>query len=131
RVLVVDDDRALRRVIGRALELDGYEVAFAEDGAGALAAVFGDAGTDTPDLVVLDILMPGLDGLTVCRAIRAESGVPILMLTARGTVGERVEGLKAGADDYLTKPFAVVELVRSEEHTSELQSLTNLVCRLL
>ena len=109
RILVVDDDRSLRRAISRALELEGYEVDVAEDGVQALAA-FDDDGA-SPDLVVLDVLMPNLDGLTASRAIRARSRVPILMLTARDAVAERVEGLDAGADDYLTKPFAVVELI--------------------
>jgi two-component system response regulator MprA len=109
RVLVVDDDQSLRRAISRALELEGYEVEIAEDG--VLALNFFDDGADAPDLVVLDILMPNLDGLTACRAIRARSRVPILMLTARGAVDDRVEGLDAGADDYLAKPFAVVELI--------------------
>jgi two-component system, OmpR family, response regulator MprA len=109
RILVVDDDRSLQRAISRALELEGYEVEVAEDGVQALAHFDGEG--DPPDLVVLDILMPNLDGLTTCRAIRAKSRVPILMLTARAAVEERVEGLDAGADDYLTKPFAVVELI--------------------
>jgi two-component system response regulator MprA len=108
-VLVVDDDRSLRRAISRALELEGYEVQVAEDGVQALT--FFDDEVTPPDVVVLDILMPNLDGLTTCRAIRAKSRVPILMLTARQSVDERVEGLEAGADDYLSKPFAVVELI--------------------
>lgn len=110
RVLVVDDDRSLRRAIRRSLELEGYEVEVAEDGVQALA-IFDEDGAEEPDLVVLDILMPNLDGLTACRAIRAKSRLPILMLTARHAVDERVEGLEAGADDYLAKPFAVVELI--------------------
>jgi two-component system, OmpR family, response regulator MprA len=110
RVLVVDDDGSLRRAVSRALELEGYEVESAADGVQAVAA-FEGAGGPEPDLVVLDILMPNLDGLAACRAIRAKSEVPILMLTARGAVDERVEGLEAGADDYLAKPFAVVELI--------------------
>jgi two-component system response regulator MprA len=105
---VVDDDPALRRAVGRALELEGYDVEAAEDGVSALAAL--DESVQEPDLVVLDILMPGLDGLQVCRAIRTKSQVPILMLTARAAVEDRVEGLDAGADDYLAKPFAVIEL---------------------
>jgi two-component system response regulator MprA len=109
RILVVDDDRSLRRAISRALELEGYEVDPAEDGVEALARF--DEGVEPPDLVVLDILMPNLDGLIACRAIRDKSRVPILMLTARGAVDERVEGLEAGADDYLAKPFAVIELI--------------------
>jgi two-component system response regulator MprA len=110
RILVVDDDRSLRRAISRALELEGYEVEVAEDGLQA-TAFFEDDGLQEPDLVLLDILMPNMDGLAACRAMRAKSSVPILMLTARGAVDERVEGLEAGADDYLTKPFAVIELI--------------------
>ena len=108
RILVVDDDRALRRAIARALELEGYEVEVASDGLEALE--FFDTETDEPDLVVLDILMPRFDGLATCRALRARSRVPILIVTARREVDDRVEGLDAGADDYLGKPFAVVEL---------------------
>jgi two-component system, OmpR family, response regulator MprA len=110
RILVVDDDRSLRRAISRALELEGYEVEVAEDGLQA-TAFFEAEGRQEPDLVLLDILMPNMDGLAACRAMRAKSSVPILMLTARGAVDERVEGLEAGADDYLTKPFAVIELI--------------------
>jgi two-component system, OmpR family, response regulator MprA len=109
RVLVVDDDRSLRQAIVRALELEGYDVLGAEDGVQALE--FFDEDATMPDVVVLDVLMPNLDGFTTCRAIRSKSRVPILMLTARGTVDDRVEGLDAGADDYLSKPFAVVELL--------------------
>lgn len=109
RILVVDDDRALRRAVSRALELEGYDVDAAEGGAQALASL--DDGDHDPDLVVLDVLMPDLDGLRVCRAIRTRSQVPILMLTARAEVEDRVEGLEAGADDYLAKPFAVIELI--------------------
>jgi two-component system response regulator MprA len=107
-VLVVDDDRALRQALTRALELEGFEVSVAEDGLEALARF--DSGAE-PDMVILDLLMPQLDGLAACRAIRAKSRVPILMLTALGSVDDRVEGLDAGADDYLAKPFAVVELL--------------------
>jgi two-component system, OmpR family, response regulator MprA len=108
-VLVVDDDQALRRAVARALELDGYSVDVAEDGAKALA--FFEQGVVAPDAVVLDVMMPNLDGIAACRAIRENSSVPILILTARQNVEERVEGLDAGADDYLGKPFAVVELL--------------------
>jgi two-component system, OmpR family, response regulator MprA len=110
RILVVDDDRSLRRAVTRALELEGYEVENATDGVQAVA-FFDEAGGPEPDLVVLDILMPNLDGLAACRTIRGKSDVPILMLTARSEIDERVEGLEAGADDYLAKPFAVVELI--------------------
>jgi two-component system, OmpR family, response regulator MprA len=109
RVLVVDDDQSLRQAISRALELEGYCVESASDGAQALD--FFDGERPTPDLVVLDILMPNVDGLSACRAIRARSRVPILMLTALQEVDERVEGLEAGADDYLAKPFAVIEFI--------------------
>ena len=109
RVLVVDDDRALRRAVARAFELEDYDVDVAGDGNEALA-FFAD-GAAQPDAVVLDVLMPNLDGIAACRAIRATSNAPILILTARQTVEERVEGLDAGADDYLGKPFAVVELL--------------------
>jgi two-component system response regulator MprA len=109
RVLVADDDRPLRNALARALELEGYDVEVAEDGVQALS--FFEEGVTPPDAVVLDVLMPNLDGLVVSRAIRATSGVPILMLTALHTVDDRVEGLDAGADDYLGKPFAVVELL--------------------
>jgi two-component system response regulator MprA len=109
RVLVVDDDRSLRQAIVRALELEGYDVSGAEDGVQALG--FFDDEATIPDVVVLDVLMPKLNGFTTCRAIRSRSSVPILMLTARSAVDDRVEGLDAGADDYLAKPFALVELL--------------------
>jgi two-component system, OmpR family, response regulator MprA len=108
RVLVVDDDAALRAALARALSLEGFDVEVAEDGEGAVAR-FEDG--DVPDVVVLDVMMPNLDGLSACRQIRAQSDVPILMLTARDDVGDRVEGLDAGADDYLGKPFSVAELL--------------------
>jgi two-component system response regulator MprA len=108
-VLVVDDDPSLRRALSRALELQGYGVELAEDGLQAVE--FFDEESAAPDVVLLDVLMPNLDGLAACRLIRAKSRVPILMLTARSAVDDRVEGLEAGADDYLAKPFAVVELV--------------------
>lgn len=108
RVLVVDDDAALRAALARALALEGYDVDVAEDGTRAVAC-FEDGAA--PDVVVLDVLMPNLDGIGACRQIRARSDVPILMLTARDEVGDRIEGLDAGADDYLGKPFAVTELL--------------------
>ena len=109
RVLVVDDDEALRRAVVRALELEGYDVVAASDGMEALRHM--EQSAPPPDLIVLDLLMPKMDGLSACRAIRLRSEVPILMLTARGSVDDRVEGLDAGADDYLPKPFAVAELL--------------------
>jgi two-component system, OmpR family, response regulator MprA len=108
KVLVVDDEPAVRDALRRALTLEGYEVDLAEDGIEGVTA----AATRGPDAIVLDILMPGLDGLEVCRRIR-ESGdrTPILMLTARDEVRARVEGLDTGADDYLVKPFDRQELL--------------------
>jgi two-component system, OmpR family, response regulator MprA len=107
-VLVVDDEPAVREALRRALELEGYRVALAEDGAHALAQV----ATEEPDAIVLDVLMPVVDGLTACRRLRQQgSRVPVLMLTARDSVGDRVAGLDAGADDYLVKPFALEELL--------------------
>src|SRR5207249_977670 len=107
-ILVVDDDRAVREALGRALTYEGYEVEEADDGGAALAAVERRA----PDAVVLDIAMPGVDGLAVCKRLRqAGNRVPVLMLTARDAIGDRVAGLDAGADDYLPKPFALEELL--------------------
>ena len=106
-ILVVDDEPAVREALERALRLDGYTVGLAEDGDSALKAI----AEVSPDVVVLDILMPGLDGLEVCRLLRAAGNdLPILMLTARDAVSDRVAGLDAGADDYLVKPFALEEL---------------------
>jgi two-component system, OmpR family, response regulator MprA len=109
KILVVDDERAVRESLRRALELEGYRVELAEDGEQALERV---AGIAAPDAVILDVLMPGIDGLEVCRRLRAEANaVPVLMLTARAEVDSRVAGLDAGADDYLPKPFALAELL--------------------
>jgi two-component system, OmpR family, response regulator MprA len=111
RVLVVDDDKAVRESLRRSLEFNGYDVATASDGAEALAGLAGGAGS-APDVVVMDVMMPRLDGIETTRALRAAGNdVPILVLTARDAVGDRVEGLDAGADDYLTKPFALQELL--------------------
>jgi len=109
RILVVDDDAALRSAMSRTLELEGYEVDLAEDGLHALS--FFDQGAVQPDVVILDLLMPNVDGMTACRLIRRTSEVPILMLTARHALTDRVDGLEAGADDFLGKPFAVGELL--------------------
>jgi two-component system response regulator MprA len=107
QVLVVDDDPQLREALARALELDGYEVATAANGAKALDAL----GTQRPDVMVLDVMMPYVGGLDVCRSLRERGDrLPILVLTARDEVSDRVAGLDAGADDYLTKPFALDEL---------------------
>jgi two-component system response regulator MprA len=107
RVLVVDDDRGLRDVLRRALSLSGYEVELAESGSGALTAVT----SAVPDAMVLDIGLPDIDGLEVTRQLRrAGNRLPVLMLTARDAVSDRIDGLDAGADDYLVKPFDVDEL---------------------
>jgi two-component system response regulator MprA len=109
KILVVDDERAVRESLRRALELEGYQVELAEDGEQALERV---GGVTAPDAVILDVLMPGIDGLEVCRRLRADANaVPVLMLTARAEVDSRVAGLDAGADDYLPKPFALAELL--------------------
>jgi two-component system response regulator MprA len=108
RVLVVDDDRAVRESLRRSLEFNGYTVSLASDGAEALASIAGSL----PDALVIDVMMPRLDGIETTRALRtAGNDIPILVLTARDSVGDRVEGLDAGADDYLTKPFALEELL--------------------
>ncbi|MEU8635176.1 response regulator transcription factor [Amycolatopsis sp. NPDC048633] len=108
RILVVDDDRAVRESLRRSLEFNGYQVQLASDGAQALEAII----ADRPDAMVLDVMMPRLDGLEVARRLRSTGDdLPILVLTARDTVSDRVSGLDAGADDYLPKPFALEELL--------------------
>lgn len=108
RILVVDDDRAVRESLRRSLSFNGYSVDLAQDGVEALEAI----SSDRPDAVVLDVMMPRLDGLEVCRHLRSTGDdLPILVLTARDSVSERVAGLDAGADDYLPKPFALEELL--------------------
>ena len=108
RVLVVEDERRIANFLERALFKAGYKVDLATDGAAALKT----AAEDPPDLVLLDVMLPEVDGFEVARRLRAGGvGVPILVLTARDTVGDRVEGLNAGADDYLVKPFAPEEML--------------------
>ncbi len=108
RLLVVDDEPALRDALRRSLEFEGYRVGTASDGLAALA----ELQREPYDAVLLDVMMPRLDGLTTCRRLRAAGDhVPILMLTARDAVGDRVSGLDAGADDYLVKPFELDELL--------------------
>jgi two-component system response regulator MprA len=108
RVLIADDDRAIRESVGRALELEGYEVTVAADGVEALTL----ARRDAYDALVVDVMMPHVDGLAVCRVLRADGDrAPLLMLTARVGIPERIAGLDAGADDYLPKPFEVPELL--------------------
>jgi len=108
KVLVAEDDRSVRQSLQRALRYEGYDVSLAVDGAEALEAV----KDERPDALILDIMMPHVDGLSVCRRIRAKSDdLPILMLTAKHEISDRVAGLDAGADDYLVKPFALEELL--------------------
>jgi two-component system, OmpR family, response regulator MprA len=108
RILVVDDDRAVRESLRRSLSFNGYSVELAQDGREALDLI----ANDRPDALVLDVMMPRLDGLEVCRQLRSTGDdLPILVLTARDSVSERVAGLDAGADDYLPKPFALEELL--------------------
>ncbi|GAB3669562.1 response regulator transcription factor [Actinocorallia lasiicapitis] len=107
-VLVVDDERAVRDSVRRILEFEGYRVIVAANGNDALAKARGER----PDLIVLDVMLPGPDGVSVCRILRDEDNdVPVLMLTAREAVAERIAGLDSGADDYLTKPFSLEELL--------------------
>ena len=107
-MLVVDDEPAVRQALDRALRFEGYKTETVEDGPGALAA-----HAERPaDAIVLDVAMPRMDGLEVCRRLRAAGdSTPVLMLTARAAINERVAGLDAGADDYLVKPFALEELL--------------------
>src|SRR5437763_11219924 len=110
KILVVDDERAVRESLRRALQLEGYEIELAADGRDAMSLLADE--DPQPDAVILDVLMPGVDGLEVCRRLRAAGNhVPVLMLTARDEVENRVAGLDAGADDYVTKPFALEELL--------------------
>lgn len=130
-ILVVEDDRAVREAVERALTYEGYEVSTARDGAEALSAVL----NDPPEAIVLDVMMPHVNGLEACRRIRASGDTtPILILTARHEVSDRVEGLDAGADDYMVKPFALEELLarlrallrRSSGSTTEVLSVGDL-----
>jgi two-component system response regulator ResD len=107
RVLVVDDEPTVREVVQHYLEREGYRVQVADDGPGALAALDAEA----PDLIVLDLMLPGVDGLDVCRQVRAKGATPIIMLTAKGHESDRIVGLELGADDYVVKPFSPRELV--------------------
>jgi two-component system response regulator MprA len=107
-IVVAEDDQALRESLARVLRFEGYEVVLTADGARALEAV----DRDRPDLLLLDVMMPHVDGLAACRRLRERGEqLPVLMLTARHTVSDRVEGLDAGADDYLVKPFSIDELL--------------------
>ncbi len=106
KVLIADDDIRMLRLMQRTLELEGYQVLTSVNGADALAIFV----SETPDIVLLDIMMPVMDGCTVCRRIREFSQIPIIMVTAKGSDEEKVEGLDAGADDYVTKPFSAREM---------------------
>ncbi len=105
-ILLVDDEPTLRETVAEALGSDGYRVETAADGREALARF----RESRPDLVILDLMLPELSGIEICRIIRAESGVPILMLTAKDSELDKVVGLEVGADDYVTKPFSLREL---------------------
>jgi two-component system, OmpR family, response regulator MprA len=108
KLVVAEDDPAVRNAVQRVLELEGYEVSVTKDGVAALDAIL----SNTPDAVVMDVMMPFSDGLSVCRELRRRANrTPILLLTARHEIGDRVAGLDAGADDYLVKPFSVDELL--------------------
>ena len=107
RILVVDDDAALAEMVGIVLDVEGFEVSYCADGDSAFAAFT----QNNPDLVLLDLMLPGIDGIEVCTQIRASSGVPIIMLTAKSDSSDVVAGLEAGADDYMVKPFNPSELV--------------------
>jgi two-component system response regulator MtrA len=130
RVLIVDDDTALSEMLGIVLRNEGYEPVLVADGARALSAF----RENKPDLVLLDLMLPGMDGIDVCRQIRAESGVPIVMLTAKTDTIDVVVGLESGADDYVVKPFKPKELVarirarlrRTEERTPEMLEIGDL-----
>jgi two-component system response regulator MtrA len=130
RILVVDDDPALAEMLGIVLRTEGFDPSFVADGERALAAF----RSTKPDLVLLDLMLPGVDGIDVCRQIRAESGTPIVMLTARGDTVDVVLGLECGADDYIVKPFKPKELVarmrarlrRNDESPTEALSLGDL-----
>jgi two-component system response regulator MprA len=129
-ILVVDDDPYIASVVGRGLRFEGFSVQIAADGQAALRV----ARDDPPDLVILDVMLPGMDGLEVCQRLRRATNVPILMLTARDAVPDRIAGLNSGADDYLVKPFDFDELLarvrallrRAQPAQEEVLSFANL-----
>lgn len=106
-ILVIDDDEKITALLRRTLKFEGFRVSVANNGLQGLSML----KEDQPDLVVLDLMLPGMDGFQVCREIRAASTIPILMLTAKDEIKDRVKGLNIGADDYLVKPFALEELL--------------------
>ena len=107
KILIIEDERDIADFIRRGLAMKGYEVAVAASGEDGLHS----ARQFVPDLVILDLMLPGMDGVEVCRLLRRDSDVPIIMLTARDSVVDKVDGLDAGADDYITKPFVFDELM--------------------
>ena len=120
RILIIEDDPSIGKLLRRALILEGYVTELADDGYKGLSAF----ASNRPDLIILDLMLPGMDGIQLCRRIREESNLPILMLTARDTVDDRVLGLDTGADDYVTKPFDIDELlarVRAQLRRSQSQ----------
>jgi two-component system response regulator MprA len=131
RILIVEDDPLLAASLKRALGYEGHEITMAGDGLTALDL----ARHRPPDLMVLDLMLPGMDGIEVCRVVRTSSDLPILMLTARDGVADRVHGLDSGADDYLVKPFAHEELMarirtllrRQQPHNAVLLTCGDLV----
>src|SRR5256884_7811168 len=132
KILIVEDEPNMVAGLRDNFEFEGYEVVSAYNGAEGLERAL----AESPDLVLLDVMMPKMSGLDVCKQLKAKRpSIPIIMLTARGQEVDKVVGLELGADDYVTKPFSIRELLarvkRSEEHTSELQSRLHLVCRLL
>jgi DNA-binding response OmpR family regulator len=123
KLLVIEDDAAISRVLVLELEHEGYDVEVARDGLSGL-----EKALKEPDLIILDLMLPRMDGLEVCRRVRAKSNVPIIMLTAKDRVPDRVEGLDFGADDYLTKPFATEELLaRIRARLRERQPQNNMI----
>ena len=106
-ILVVEDDRNIRELLQLYLEKEGYAVTIAEDGGQGMTKF----RAIKPDLVLLDVMMPVMDGWTVCKTIRSESNTPVIMLTAKGETDDKVNGLRSGADDYVTKPFEMRELI--------------------
>ena len=103
KILIIEDDHAIVNLLQRGLDYDGYDVAVAMDGFTGMRS----AREEKPDLVILDWMLPKMDGLAVCQDIREIGSIPILMLTAKDTVRDRVQGLDAGADDYMVKPFEI------------------------
>ena len=123
RILVIEDDAAINRVLQLELEHEGYTVETARDGLTGL-----ERALKEPDLIILDLMLPKMDGTEVCKRVRAKSRVPIIMLTAKDRVPDRVAGLDLGADDYLTKPFATEELLaRVRARLREKNPATNLI----